>query len=100
MTGLTRTIGGLLLALVFVTSVDAQEFGGWYRRPRSTPPTPQHFMSNPPGSEFYPQYAAPGPVVAVPSYQWGYFGARSKSSAYDHYGIYGDRTTTVFPRGY
>ncbi len=94
----TKIAMGLLLMLL-VGAAEAQE-SGWYQRARSTPPTPKYFISTPPGSEFYPQYKAPGPVSAVPAFQWGYFGARSKSSAFNHRGYYGDETTTVFPRGY
>ena len=62
-----------------------------------------HFMMSPPGAAFYPQYV-PGPyppympINGAASYQWGYFGARSKPSHYGHSGYHNDQTNWFTPR--
>lgn len=96
----TRVLAGLLLVVFTGVPCWGQEIAGWYQRPRSYAPTLRHYIAAPPGADFYPQYAAPGPVSAVPAFQWGYFGARSKPYAYNHSGFYGDTSTTIAPRGY
>lgn len=63
----------------------------------------RYFMTNPPGSAFYPQYASgpypPNmPITGTPAFQWGYFGARSKPNHYGHSGFHHDVTDWFLPR--
>lgn len=63
----------------------------------------EHFLTSPPGSSFHPQ-TVPGPYpphggnAAVPTFTWGYFGARSSPTCSAHKGYYGDRSNFFVPR--
>ena len=62
----------------------------------------RHFVSAPPGSTFHPQ-PVPGPYppfaanAAVPTFNWGYFGARSHPTVSPHKSITGDISTRFLP---
>ncbi len=103
--------GALLLGLLPAASVDA---GQWLARWRGQtahhqPPywagTPKQTVAAPPGPYRYPEYdAANGPWYGygfgVPTYNWGYFGARYHPASISHRGYYGDFTQWSYRRGY
>jgi len=88
----------------------ALEWSNWLPRchavpaPRS-PDSPPHYVTSPPGSEFYPQFSSTcyppyGRLSAVPAYNYGYFGARSKPVCVTHRGYFGDLMQWTTPRGF
>jgi hypothetical protein len=103
-------LGGLLLSLTCTGVLGAESAsipnsnGQEQQQQQTLPPRgAKHFMTDPPGAAFYPQYV-PGPypphmpITGTPAYQWGYFGARSKTNAYPHWGFHSDKTDWYTPR--
>ena len=104
----TWLIGGLLLSLACEGALGADDASiptsnGQAQQQTLPPRGAKHFMTDPPGAAFYPQYV-PGPyppympITGTPAYQWGYFGARSKPNANSHGGFYNDKTDWYTPR--
>ncbi len=67
--------------------------------------SPKHYVTSPPGSDFYPQYRpyVYPPYVkpaGVPSYSYGYFGARYHPEYVSHTGYYGDLMQWSTPHGF
>ena len=103
--------GALLLGAVPATPADA---GGWLAKcrilpARQQPPywagNPKQTVAAPPGPYRYPEYdAARGPWYGygfgVPTYNWGYFGARYRPASISHRGYYGDFTQWSYRKGY
>ncbi len=66
---------------------------------------PQRHVAAPPGPHRYAEYNnAVGPWYGygfgVPTYQWGYFGARYRPAVISHKGYYGDSSQWSYRRGY
>jgi len=65
---------------------------------------PQRHVAAPPGPHRYAEYNVYGPWYGygfgVPTYQWGYFGARYRPAAICHKGYYGDLTQWGYRWGY
>jgi len=69
------------------------------------PGTPGGYSVGPPGPYRYPEYSTGhspwyGYGFGVPTYQWGYFGARYRPACVSHKGYYGDYTQWGYRRGY
>ncbi len=108
---LTILAGVLLFGLLPAAPVRA---GDWLARlkglsPHHQPPywlgNPKQTVAAPPGPYRYPEYdAASGPWYGygfgVPTYNWGYFGARYRPASICHRGYYGDFTQWGYRRGY
>ena len=66
---------------------------------------PQRRVAAPPGPHRYPEYNAAatpwyGYGFGVPTYSWGYFGARYRPAVISHTGYHGDFTQWGYRRGY
>jgi hypothetical protein len=66
---------------------------------------PTRHVAAPPGPHRYPEYNAAqapwyGYGFGVPTYNWGYFGARYRHASLSHKGYYGDFTQWGYRRGY
>ena len=92
------------LGLLAVVLGVAPALTGERARANARPGIPPRFLTNPPGSWFYPDsrqlyppQTHPSPVAAYP---YGYFGARSKPTLVDQSGYYGDFRQTIYPRGF
>jgi len=102
--------GFLLLALLLASSAEAGDMfgrlGGRYvHHRRHGMVEPQQHVAAPPGPHRYPQYnaaAAPwyGYGFGVPTYNWGYFGAKYRPAVVSHHGYYGDFSQWGYRQGY
>jgi hypothetical protein len=99
--GCRRWAIAAVLALAGLPAAAAQEVPCSPRLcPRLGIGRPWQMDSSPPGSEFSPAYPSPGPVSAVPAFQWGYFGARSQPWIMEQRTYHDDARTIGFPRRY
>jgi len=64
---------------------------------------PANFVPRPTPSHGFAVYNVPGPYYGkgfgVPTFNWGYFGARSRTSFDSHLNYYGTATDWTFSRG-
>ena len=100
------------LSCVFWPGVVAEAgdglLGRLVRGPHGSPPqylgNPQQMTVAPPTRHVYPEYNVPGPWYGygfgVPTYQWGYFGARHRPAVITHHGYYGEFTQWGYRHGY
>lgn len=65
---------------------------------------PKRIVAAPPGPHRYGEYNVYSPWYGygfgVPTYQWGYFGARYRPACISHKGYYGDLSQWGYRRGY
>ena len=103
---------GLLLALAplsrdYVSAADLRTtIRGWLNKPKPPynqvpptgvsigPPNPCRYTGGQPCKEWY------GYGFGVPTYNWGYFGARYQSVSVCHKGYYGDHCQWGYRQGY
>jgi len=78
----------------------------WQRRvPAESVGNPKRIVAPPPGPHRYPEYNT-GPCpwygygFGVPTYNWGYFGARYRPATIAHSGYYDTYTQWGYRRGY
>ncbi|MBN2476059.1 MAG: hypothetical protein JXB62_15720 [Pirellulales bacterium] len=97
----------LLAAVSLATSATAGDLLGLVRGHGSPSgsASPWRQVAAPPGPHRYPQYnaaSAPwsGYGFGVPTYSWGYFGARYRPAVICHKGYYGDMTQWGYRVGY
>ena len=97
---MARTWRRLLLGLIAICSAlpnsEARAF--WNVRGAERP---GRFLSYPPGSPIAPQKAQlpPAGSQATPTFDYGYFGARTRRSEMNHREYYGELRQTIFPIG-
>jgi len=100
--------GVLLLTLLLPAPATAGNLLGWlaghHQAPEPWPAHGQRHVAAPPGPHRYAEYNVYGPWYGygfgVPTYQWGYFGARYRPAVICHKGYYGDLTQWSYRRGY
>ena len=99
----------LSLALLSPTPAAAGNLLGWltgYHCDRSPDYSgnPKRIVAAPPGPHRYPEYNVHCPWYGygfgVPTYNWGYFGARYRPACICHHGYYGDFSQWSYRRGY
>ena len=106
----------LLWGFLLPTSAEAGSLLGWLGGCRHHPPAyvgnPKRIVAAPPGPHryaehgphHYPEYNVYGPWYGygfgVPTYQWGYFGARYRPVCITHKGYYGDFSQWSYRQGY
>jgi hypothetical protein len=93
----------VLTLVVFSVSADRVSAFEWFRRARTPGQQHMQFMGSQPGSQMYPEkvgitYPPYGPMQSVPTYDWGFFGARSGQTHSHHQGYYGDDRYSTSPR--
>jgi hypothetical protein len=96
----------IVLTLVVLTiSAERGSAVEFLRRGRTQAEKSAHFIGSPPGSQMYPEkvgvtYPPYGPMQAVPTYDWGFFGARSKTSHWNQSEYFGDNHSISVPRSF
>jgi len=77
---------------------------GHHKRPSGAHASPYQVLGARPAPHVYPEYNVNAPWYGygfgVPSYNWGYFGARYRPAQVSHRGYYGDVSQWGYRRGY
>lgn len=98
---MTRSGWRLLLGLIAICSALLESDACAFWNMRRGAERPSHFLSFPPGSPIAPQAAQlpPAGSQAASTFDYGYFGARTRRSEMNHREYYGEVRQTIFPLG-
>jgi hypothetical protein len=95
----------MVLSLALAGCMLSPVAGAGILRPKTPAQRAIGFMASPPGSVIHPQKVGAvrpprSPSEAVPTFDWGYFGARSQRSLVEHQEYHGELRQTILPAGW